>query len=191
MTRPAAHAGRLVAAAAAALSLIGCSSAPGASDGLGFTAGDGTVTLVPVVDRQEAPVLAGTTLSGDEVSTADFAGTPIVVNVWGSWCAPCRAEAPHLVEAAEQLGDRAALLGLNTRDLDAAPALAFERAFDITYPSIFDPDGELLLGFGQLPPKAIPSTVVIDADGRVAARVLGQVDAKTLVGIVGDVEADS
>jgi thiol-disulfide isomerase/thioredoxin len=165
---------RLAAAAAAALLLVGCSATPGASEGLGFTGGDGTVTL-----------------AGDEISTADFAGTPIVVNVWGSWCAPCRAEAPHLVEAAEQLGDRAAFVGLNTRDLDAAPARAFERAFEITYPSIFDPDGELLLGFGQLPPKAIPSTVVIDADGRVAARVLGQVDAKTLVGIVGDVEAGS
>ena len=182
---------RLAAAAAAALLLVGCSATPGASEGLGFTGGDGTVTLVPVADRQEAPVLAGNTLAGQEISTADFAGTPIVVNVWGSWCAPCRAEAPHLVEAAEQLGDRAAFVGLNTRDLDAAPARAFERAFEITYPSIFDPDGELLLGFGQLPPKAIPSTVVIDADGRVAARVLGQVDAKTLVGIVGDVEAGS
>lgn len=180
-----------LAVAAAALLLAGCSATPGAGDGLGFTGGDGTFAIVPSSERQEAPVLAGTTLSGDEISTADFVGTPIVVNVWGSWCAPCRAEAPHLVEAAEQLGDRAAFVGLNTRDLDAAPALAFERAFEITYPSIFDPDGELLLGFGQLPPKAIPSTVVIDADGRVAARVLGQVDAKTLVSIVGDVEADS
>ena len=71
----------------------------------------------------------------------------------------------------------------------SAPAQAFERAFGLTYPSIFDPDGELLLGFGQLPPKAIPSTVVIDSEGRVAARVLGEVDATTLTGIVADVEA--
>ncbi|MBK7822626.1 MAG: TlpA family protein disulfide reductase [Tessaracoccus sp.] len=182
---------RLAVAVAAALSLVGCSAAPGASEGLGFTTGDGTVAIVPVAERQEAPVLAGTTLAGEEVSTADFAGTPIVINVWGSWCAPCREEAPQLVEAAKQLGDDAVFLGLNTRDLDAGPALAFERAFEVTYPSIFDPDGELLLGFGQLPPKAIPSTIVIDADGRVAARVIGQVDAKTLVGIVGDVEAGS
>ncbi|MFT3887852.1 MAG: TlpA disulfide reductase family protein [Arachnia sp.] len=180
---------RLAAAAAALLLLVGCSAqAPGASDGIGFTTGAGVV-IVPAAEREAAPVLAGSTLSGDDISTADFAGTTIVVNVWGSWCAPCRAEASQLVEAAKQLGERATFLGLNTRDLDVAPALAFERAFELTYPSIFDPDGELLLGFGQLPPKAIPSTVVIDADGKVAARVLGEVDAKTLVGIVDDVEA--
>ena len=115
----------------------------------------------------------------------------MVVNVWGSWCAPCRAEAPELVEAQRELGDDVAFLGVNTRDLDVAPAQAFERAFGLTYPSIFDPDGRLLLGFAQLPPKAIPSTVVIDAEGRVAARVLGTVDATTLGGIVSDVAAGS
>lgn len=145
------------------------------------------VTIVAPEDRQGAPVLEGPTLDGGTVSTAQFAGKVIVVNVWGSWCAPCRAEAPELVKASDELGDGVVFLGLNTRENDEGPALAFERAFGIDYDSIYDPDGKLLLGFGQLPPKAIPSTVVIDAKGRVAARVLGAVDAKTLVGIVGDV----
>lgn len=178
----------LLAGVAAAGLLTGCGTQAGA-DGVGFQGGDGTVTIIPADQRRAAPILSGTTLSGEEVSTADFAGRTVVVNVWGSWCAPCRAEAPELVEAHRALGGEVEFLGVNTRDLDAAPALAFERAFGLTYPSIFDPDGELLLGFGQLPPKAIPSTVVIDADGRVAARVLGEVDATTLSGIVEDVEA--
>jgi len=172
-------------------SLSACSAATDASDVSGFTAGDGTVTIVPADQRLEAPVLAGETLEGEPISTADFAGRAIVLNVWGSWCAPCRAEAPDLVAASEQLGDDVAFLGVNTRDLDTAPALAFERSFGLTYPSIYDPDGELLLGFGQLPPKAIPSTLVVDPEGRIAARVLGTVDTSTLVGIVGDVVADS
>ncbi len=176
------------ALAGVALLLAGC-GAPASSDQVGFEGGDGTVTIIPAEDRTHAPVLAGETLDGDTVSTGDFAGRPIVVNVWGSWCAPCRAEAPELVEASENLGDSVAFLGVNTRDLDVAPAQAFERAFGVPYPSIYDPDGELLLGFGQLPPKAIPSTVVIDEDGLVAARVLGALDATTLEGIISDVGA--
>lgn len=174
--------------AASALLLAGC-GAPSSSDQVGFQGGDGTVTIIEAADRQPAPVLEGETLEGERLSTADLAGTPIVVNVWGSWCAPCRAEAPELAEAAEALGESAAFVGVNTRDLDPAPAIAFQRAFEVPYPSIYDPDGELLLGFAQLPPKAIPSTVVIDSDGMVAARVLGTVGASTLQGIVEDVEA--
>lgn len=172
--------------------LSACSGAnaddPAAGTGVGFATGDGTVTIVPEAEREPAPVLEGPSLSGDgTLSTADFGGKPIVINVWGSWCAPCRSEAPELVEATQRLGDDVQFLGLNTRDLDEAPAQAFVRAFEIPYPNIFDPDGALLLGFGQVPPKAIPSTLVIDAEGRVAARVLGEVNANTLVGIVGDV----
>lgn len=171
------------------LTLTACSGGGGDSEeGVGFIGGDGTVTILPAAEREAAPVLSGPTLDGGEVSTEQHAGQIIVVNVWGSWCAPCRKEAPELVKASEELGAEVAFLGLNTREQgDVGPALAFERAFGIEYPSIYDPDGKLLLGFGQLPPKAIPSTVVIDAEGRVAARVLGAVDAKTLVGVVNDV----
>lgn len=184
-----------LAAAAVGLVLVasGCSATagPGGSgeDGVGFQGGDGTVTILRTEDRVDAPSLAGDSLDGTPLSTEDFAGKILVVNVWGSWCAPCRSEAPELVEADEKLGDDVAFLGVNTRDLDIAPALAFERSFGLTYPSIFDPNGALLLKFGQLPPKAIPSTLVIDADGKVAARVLGEVDASTLIGIVDDVKA--
>ncbi len=188
---------RLLAACAALLLLAGCSQSSGQTPGgddtdqgaIGFTVGDGTVTIVPPESRVEAPVLEGPSLADDakRLSTEQYAGRIVVVNVWGSWCAPCRHEAPALVDAAKRLGDDVQFLGLNTRDLTTTPARAFVRRFGIPYPNIFDPDGALLLGFGQLPPKAIPSTIVIDAEGRVAARVIGEVDANTLVGIVEDV----
>lgn len=183
--------GVAVALVAAAL-LTGCGADGDDADGggaLGYQAGDGTFSVLPVEERPEAPVLSGPLLGGGDFSTADFAGRILVLNVWGSWCPPCRAEAPGLVAAAEELGERAQFVGINTRDLDPAPAEAFVRAFEVPYPNVFDPDGALLLGFGQLPPKAIPSTLIIDAEGRVAARVLGEVDEKTLVGLVSDIEA--
>lgn len=182
-----------IVATCALTALTACAGGTGAAPGgggAGFVGGD-EVTIVAPSDRHPAPTLEGPTLTGETISTEQFKGKVIVVNVWGSWCAPCRAEAPELVKASSELGESVAFLGLNTRENDQGPALAFERAFGVTYPSIYDPDGKLLLVFGQLPPKAIPSTVVIDADGRVAARVLGAVDAKTLVGIVGDVTAGS
>ena len=181
---------RLVAGllAGASLTLAAC-SAPKA-DGVGtqgFEAGDGSVTIVAAADRVAAPALSGRTLTGEEVSTADFGGRTIVLNVWGSWCAPCRAEAPELAKVSVELTD-VQFIGINTRDLDPAPANAFVRAFEIGYPNIYDPDGSLLLGFGELPPKAIPSTLVIDREGRVAARILGATTVSTLTGVIEDVE---
>ena len=181
----------LAALIAATLLLSGCASDEDAEDrgsSTGFVGGDGSVAIVAAEDRVEAPVLQGETLDGEALSTADLAGKPLIINVWGSWCAPCRAEAPELVAAHEELGSDVGFLGINTRDTQAA-ALAFERSFGVEYPSLFDPDGVLLLEFAQLPPKAIPSTVVLDEEGRVAARVLGEVTASTLRGIIEDVTA--
>ncbi len=172
--------------------LLAACSTPGDAaspeDGIGFVTGDGSVMVVPVEERVPAPELVGTTLDSKRLSTADYSGQIIVLNVWGSWCAPCRAEAPELVEAAEEMPE-VQLIGVNTRDLDPAPAQAFERAFELPYPSFYDPDGALLLGFGQVPPNAIPSTIVLDESGRVAARMLGEITATTLVGVVEDVRA--
>lgn len=173
------------------LLVTACSSPSGASDGdngIGFVTGDGSVSVVPLDEREVAPELVGTTLDGEPLSTADYSGQVIVLNVWGSWCAPCRSEAPALVAAAEKMPD-VQLIGINTRDLDPVPAQAFERAFEIPYPSFYDPDGSLLLGFGQVPPNAIPSTIVIDESGRVAGRMLGEINTTTLVGVVEDVRA--
>lgn len=142
-------------------------------------------------ERPSVASFEATLLDGSTLSSSSLRGTVTVMNVWGSWCGPCRAEAPDLVEAAERLGDRAQFYGINVRDSPDA-ARAFERAFGIPYPSINpDDSARTILAFGGvLTAAAVPSTVVIDADGAVAARVVGQVDASTLIGLVKDASTD-
>lgn len=172
--------------------LSGCSNDDvGSSGDAGFVSGKGIITRLAVEDREQPGEVAGETLDGEPISLDDFEGQTVVVNVWGSWCAPCRAEAPDLVAASEELADRdVAFLGINSRDLDKAAALAFQRRFEVPYPSIYDQQGRTLLAFrGTLSPNAIPSTVVVDEQGRVAASVIGEVSRSTLVGLVEDVMA--
>lgn len=170
--------------------LAGCAESSSTGDA-GFVSSTGLIDRLPV-DQREAPgPVEGETLQGDPVSLDDLAGKVVVLNVWGSWCAPCVKEAPLLAEVAGELeGDDVAFLGINTRDPSTDPAIAFERRFEIPYPSIYDPSGRTMLAFsGVLPPSAIPSTLVIDAEGRVAARILGEVpSARTLVQLVQDVQ---
>lgn len=175
--------GRLVAALLAAVLLVGCGSR--SSGEQGFVAGDGSIVVLPVEQRRPAPELAGELLSGGALSTADLAGAVVVVNVWASWCAPCRAEAPDLQAVWDATADGGVqFVGLNTRDSQAA-ARSFVRRFELTYPQLLDPDGRLQLLFRDtLPPQAIPSTIVVDKQGRVAARALGAVSQSTLLGLI-------
>ena len=170
--------------------LAGCAESASTGD-TGFVSSTGLIDRLPADEREAPGPVEGETLQGDPVSLDDLAGKVVVLNVWGSWCAPCVKEAPLLAEVAGELeGDDVAFLGINTRDPSTDPAIAFERRFEIPYPSIYDPSGRTMLAFsGVLPPSAIPSTLVIDAAGRVAARILGAVpSARTLVQLVQDVQ---
>jgi thiol-disulfide isomerase/thioredoxin len=166
-------------------------SSPANSD-TSFVAGDGSIVVLDPADRIAAPAFTGTTLDGAPISSADFPGDVLVVNVWASWCGPCRAEAPTLERLAGQFdGKGVQFIGLNTRDSDTS-ARSFVSNFAITYPNIIDRDGLLQLGFrDSLPPQAIPSTLVIDPEGRVAARVLGEVSESSLRGVIETVNDES
>ncbi|WP_241005308.1 TlpA disulfide reductase family protein [Nocardioides sp. zg-1228] len=167
------------------LALVGCSSLSGTGD-KGYISGTGVPTEVAPADRGEPVSLTGTDLDGEEVDLADLRGAPVVVNVWASWCPPCIREQPDLNEAAEALGDDVEFLGLNIRDASRDDAAAYVRDLEVPYPSIYSADGAALLPFaGTLTPRSIPSTVVLDREGRVAASVNGRVPTtQTLVSLV-------
>ena len=147
------------------------------------------LTRVAPEQRKELPTVSGPVLGSNQtISTQDYRGKVVVINVWGSWCPPCRKEAPDLQAASVETKDVAQFVGITSKDYDPAPAEAFVRSFKITYPSIYDPTGKVLLAFaGELPPSAIPSTMIIDRQGRLAVRVLSEVSKITLVDMINDV----
>jgi thiol-disulfide isomerase/thioredoxin len=181
---------------AAALLLAGCSTTGAdeptrGADQQGYVGAGGALTRLAPDQRVTAPTLTGTQLGTEKtISTADFPGKVIVLNVWGSWCTPCRQEAAGLQAASVATKADAQFVGINTRDFSPAAPEAFLRTQGITYPSIFDPSGQSLLQLaGQVPPAAIPSTLVLDRQGRVAIRVLGTVSQNTLTDMVAEVAA--
>lgn len=178
----------LAGGVAVATLLLGACSGPELSSGdQGFVTGDGAVSVLAEADREEpAGEVAGETVDGEPVSLADFEGKVVVVPVWGSWCAPCRAEAPGLAAAARDLeDDGVAFLGIGSRDRNKVDVRRFLERFDIPYDSIHDEDGRTMLAFrGTLPPMSIPSFVFVDDQGRVAARILGEADLPTLYGVL-------
>jgi len=185
---------RIGAVLAAMLMLVACART-GADEQTrsagqaGYPDVPGNLTRVPPDQRKELPTVSGPALGSTEsISTQEYRGKVVVINVWGSWCPPCRKEAPDLQAASVETKDRAQFVGITSKDYDPAPAEAFVRSFKITYPSIYDPSGKVLLAFsGDLPPSAIPSTLIIDRQGRLAVRVLSEVPKITLVDMINDV----
>ncbi|WP_051551480.1 TlpA disulfide reductase family protein [Nocardioides sp. URHA0020] len=174
------------------LALSACTSLQGTGD-KGFVTGDGAIRTIDAADRTDPVELAGTDLDGKPLDVADLHGKPVVVVVWGSWCGPCRGEAPDVVAAAKELGDGAQFVGINLRDSSTTSAQAYVRSFDVPYPSIYSPDGKAMLQFpGTLGPRTIPAFVVLDGDGRIAASIIGKLPStQTLVDLVTDVEGDA
>jgi thiol-disulfide isomerase/thioredoxin len=184
---------RLATAGAVAVALAGCSSAVGdtGAPDKGYISGDGSVTVTPV-DKRDAPAsFGGKTLDGAPFNVADHRGEVVVVNFWASWCPPCIKEAPGLQRVwADDQSRGVQFVGVDVGDNRAA-AQAHERRFGVTYPSVEDESGRVLLAFrGTLTPASRPSTLILDRDGRVAARVLGRVDATTLSDLIDETLAE-
>jgi thiol-disulfide isomerase/thioredoxin len=177
-----------VAVVAILFALAGCGGVGTQGSTGGYVSGNGSITVVAPKDREKAPVLEGDDLEGKPLTTADLAGDTLVVNVWGSWCPPCRKEAPALAEVSRQYADRdVTFVGVLVRDKPAA-ALAFTRKHRTPYRSIADFSGRNLLGFSRsLPSQAIPTTWIIDDRGRVAVRIMDDTTASTLSGLIDDV----
>lgn len=181
--------------AVAAVTLSSCAGSQGGdngTDGSGtrYVAGDGTTQVLTGKDRKPAPAVTGTDLDGGKVSLAQYRGKVVVLNFWASWCAPCRAESPTLealYEKHKKSGTQ--FLGVNIKD-DRTAARAFARKQKITYPSVYDQSGEVALGFRDtVPPKAIPSTIVVDAKGRVSGRIVGEATYNGLDKLIDTVAA--
>ena len=170
----------LVALSAVAL-LAGCSTGKGAVDvnnggEFRFVAGTPAGEVIPVDQRASAPKFAGTLLDGDRFASTQLEGKVGVLNFWGSWCPPCRVETPQFSQVATDLaGKGVQFLGIDVKETDKQFPLAFLHRFAISFPSLYDPRGEVALAFRDYPANAIPSTIVLDARGRVAAVYTGEV----------------
>jgi peroxiredoxin len=175
--------------------LTGCAGGTDAVDqrggaALGFVPGSGATGVLAADRRQAAPEVRGQLLDGTAYDLASLRGTVTVVNFWGSWCAPCRAEAGDLEQAYQATRSAGVqFVGVNVKDQPGA-AQAFVRVQGVTYPSLSDPDGQLAVRFRDLPPSAIPTTLVIDRDGRAAARFLGAVTAARLIPVVQQIAGE-
>jgi thiol-disulfide isomerase/thioredoxin len=168
-----------------ACALTACGGGGTSASEESFVSGDGSTTYIKVSDRKIAPAITGITLSGENYTYQK--DRVAVVNVWASWCSPCRAEAPTLVALANKYTD-VAFIGILTRD-NPANAEAFERRFKIPYPTVID--DSILLGFkGSLPANAIPTTVILDKSGLVAARISGVVTVASLSKLIEKVTAE-
>lgn len=162
-----------------------------AGDNKNYVAGDGSVTEYAKDQRKPPVAFTGALYDGTKVDSATFAGHVTVLNFWFAACAPCRVEAPSLKALHDEFASQGvAFYGVNLRD-EQGTAQAFEQNFGITYPSFNDQDGKVLLAVsGTVPPGAVPTTLVLDKQGRVAARILGELDKGTLKALIQTAAAE-
>lgn len=179
-----------VAGAAAVLAVAGCDSgAIGAntpqSSGQNFVGSGYASTVFAASQRPQAPDVSGTSLTGQPLRLASYRGHVVVLNFWGSWCTPCRSEAPALGTLARQMYSKGVrFVGVDIRDQPDS-ALSFMQTFRVGYPSFNDPNDEIALNFrGTVTPAAIPTTLIINRGGQVTARIVGGVTYAVLRSLI-------
>jgi thiol-disulfide isomerase/thioredoxin len=170
--------------------LAGCSDL-GESGGKGYLGGSGQVRILDQNQRPDPVSAPGVDLEGKPINFGEHQGQVVVINVWETECVECRVEAPLLKRVSEDLTD-VVFLGINIRDPDQSIGRGFVEEFDLSYPSYFDPDGKTLLSFsGELTVRAIPTTLVLDSEGRPAAAIYGEIPSeRTLRGVIDEVRAN-
>jgi thiol-disulfide isomerase/thioredoxin len=188
---------RALCALAAVLAIAGCSTGKDAvsqGSSFSFVAPGGKVDITyDIGKRQPAPTLSGEDLmnQGKQISIADFPGKVVVINIWGQWCGPCRAEAPELQKVYDQnKASGVQVLGIDVRDDDRQAPQDFVRNRSLTYPSIYDPSGRSLLQLSGYPRNIVPSTIVLDKQHRVAAIFLRELLAGDLLPVVQRLSAE-
>jgi len=179
----------VLAAVGVVLALGGCTTGSDAVEvnnggEFRFVAGTPAGEVIPEPERASAPQFGGTLLDGAAFDSTELTGDVAVLNFWGSWCAPCRVETPEFQQVySEVSGQGVQFLGLNVKDTDQL-ARAFLETNAITFPSLYDPRGEVALAFRDYPASAIPSTILLDRDGRVAAVYTGEVATEDLRAVI-------
>jgi thiol-disulfide isomerase/thioredoxin len=187
----------LALGAAVAVLLTGCgpeTSAVDVNNGgeFRYVADTPAGEVIPDTDRASAPQFAGTLLSGGAFASTQLSGNVAVLNFWGSWCPPCRVETPLFQQVYDEVrGEGVQFLGLNVKETSQQFAEKFIETKGITFPSLYDPRGEVALAFRDYPATAIPSTIVLDRQGRVAAVYTGEVRPDDLRAVLAQLTAEA
>jgi len=161
------------------------------NSGVSTVGGNASTVVYQAGHRPLAPEFTGTTLTGSKLSFSSYRGKVVVLNFWGSWCVPCREEAPILAAVAGKYQPSGvSFLGVDVRDTTAS-ALAFTHSFHVAYPSVIDQSSAITLDFtAKVPIAGTPTTLVVDRTGHIAGAVFGTVTYPGLTAIVAKVTAE-